>query len=175
MHPWMKAVAVTALGLAVFTPRGAGADDIGKKMTDPVTLKMVTVAKETPFVVVNDTRLYFADAKSRETFLKAPETYLKTPLECPVRNIKGKANKANRLVVNDQIVYFCCAACPEGFKKEPNNYLSKLTDPVSGKEFNLASDSPMAMYKGGLYYFESGANKDTFEKEPAKYAKVVLP
>jgi YHS domain-containing protein len=162
--------AALILGLAAV----AGADDLGKQMTDPVSSKTVTVAKDTPYVVVNETRLYFTDARSRETFLKAPETYLKSPQECLVRGLKGKANKANRLVVNDQILYFCCANCPQGFLKEPTSYLTKLTDPVSGKEFNLASDSPKAAHKGGTYFFESEQNKAAFEKDPAKYAKVVL-
>src|SRR3712207_5468453 len=135
MNAWLKWTAVAALGIAV----AAGADDIGKKMTDPVSMKAVTVAKETPSVTVNGQKLYFENAKSRETFLKGPETYLKTPVECPVRGIKGKPSKANRKVVNDQIIYFCCAGCPQGFENEPNNYISKLNDPVSGKEFNLAA------------------------------------
>jgi YHS domain-containing protein len=152
----------------------AGADDIGKKMVDPVSAKMITVAKETPFVVVNQTRYYFTDAKNREAFLKAPETFLKAPVECPVRGIKGKASKTNRLVVNDQIVYFCCAGCNMGFKKEPNNFLSKLNDPVSGKEFNLVADSPKVEAEGSVYFFETEENKAAFEKEPAKYIKVKL-
>ncbi len=170
MRAWIRWAAVAALGMAV----AAGADDIGKKVTDPVANKQVTVAKDTPFVVVNMERIYFADAKSREAFLKAPETYLKTPLECPVRGVKGKANKTTRLVVNDQIVYFCCAGCSMGFKNEPNNFLDKVVDPVSGKEMNLTAGAPKAEYKGGLYFFESEDNKAAFEKEPAKYAKVVL-
>jgi len=172
MQNWLKWTAAAAVGMAVVGPLSA--DDVGKKMTDPVSLKSITVAKETPSVVVNGTSYYFTDAKSRETFLKGPETYLKTQVECPVRNIKVRANKANRVVVNDQILYFCCANCPEGFKKEPNNYVSKLNDPVSGKEFSLTNDAPKAEYKGGVYYFETEDNKTAFEKEPAKYAKVVL-
>lgn len=168
----LLSLAAAALLAAVVAAEPA--DDIGKKVTDPVSNKQVTVAKDTPFVSVNMSRIYFADKASREAFLKAPETYLKTPLECPVRGIKGKANKANRLVVNDEILYFCCAGCPNGFKKEPTSYVSKLTDPVSGKEFNLGSDSPKAEYKGGWYFFENEDNKTAFEKEPAKYAKVAL-
>lgn len=170
MKNWLSLAAVAAFALLL----PAGADDIGKKVTDPVSNKPITVAKETPFVLVNMNPIYFTDAKSREAFLKAPETYLKTPLECPVRGVKGRASKANRVVVNDQIIYFCCANCPGGFAKEPNNYVSKLNDPVSGKEFNLVADSPKAEYKGGVYYFETAENKAAFEKEPAKYAKVVL-
>lgn len=170
MHKWLRLAALGALALSV----SASADDIGKKFLDPVSQKQVTVAKETPFVVAGGTKHYFVDAKSRETFLKAPETYLKTPVDCPVRNIKSRANKNNRIVVNDQIVYFCCGNCPQGFEKEPNNYFFKLTDVVSNKEFEMSADAPKASYKGGVYFFESDANKATFEKDPAKYAKVVL-
>src|SRR5688500_11974184 len=119
---WIAAVGLAALAIS------AGADDIGKQMTDPVSGKAVTVAKETAFVTVNGTRLYFVDVKSREAFLKAPETFLKAMVECPVRNLKVRANKANRVVVNDQIIYFCCANCPQAFAKEPNTYVSKLLD-----------------------------------------------
>jgi YHS domain-containing protein len=170
MRTWLRWTAAAVLGLVV----AAGADEVGKKVTDPVSNKMITVAKETPFVVVNLERVYFTDAKNRETFLKTPETYLKAPVECPVRGLKGKANKANRLVVNDQLVYFCCAGCANAFKNEPNSFLDKVTDPVSGKEFNLTADSPRGEHKGTLYYFESPESKETFEKEPGKYAKVVL-
>lgn len=164
-----------ALGAAVLALAvTAGADDIGKKVLDPVSNKMITVAKETPFLVVNQQKLYFTDAKNREAFLKTPEAFLKTPVECPVRGIKGKASKTNRLVVNDQLVYFCCAGCNMGFKKEPNNFLSKLNDPVSGKEFNLVADSPKVEMDGAVYFFETDENKAAFEKEPAKFIKVKL-
>src|SRR4051794_6986908 len=100
MKIWMKWAAVAVVGagaVAGVAPLRAGADDVGKKMIDPVSGKSVTVAKETPFVTVNGANLYFTDAKGRETFLKTPETYLKTPLECPVRNIKGRADKGKRV------------------------------------------------------------------------------
>src|SRR5579883_2529609 len=153
-----------SLGLAA----AAGADDLGKKMTDPVTQKSVTVAKDTPTVIVNGNHLYFADAKSRDTFLKAPETYLKTMLDCPVKGFKIKANKAHRVVVNDQILYFCCDMCPQAFQKEPNTYLAMVTDPVSGQDFGLSADAPTSTYKGTIYYFENADNKGKFDKEPAK-------
>ena len=171
MRTWLPYALIASLGLMV----AATADDIGKKMVDPVSSKEITVAKETPTVTVNGNHLYFADAKNRDAFLKAPENFLgKVKLECPVKGFPVRANKANRTVVNDQIVYFCCNMCPEGFKKEPGNYLDKVLDPVSGKEFTISATAPNTSYKGGLYYFESDANKATFEKEPAKYAKVVL-
>jgi YHS domain-containing protein len=169
MKTWFP-LAAAMLAIAV----SAGADDVGKSVVDPVTNKALTVAKDQPSVVVNSNTLYFADAKNRETFLKAPETYLKNPLECPVRGVKGKANKANRVVVNDQIIYFCCGNCDMGFKKEPNNYVSKLIDPVSGKEFSLLADSPKVEQGKTIYFFESEDNKAAFEKEPAKYGKVKL-
>ena len=171
MKTWFPLAAAAVLALSVT----AGADDIGKKVVDPVSGKQITVAKETPSVVVNSTALYFTDAKNREAFLKAPETFLKTPVECPVRGIKSRAHKQTRLVVNDQILYFCCAGCDMGFKKEPNNFVSKLIDPVSGKEFNLVADSPKVEQTGAVYFFETEANKAAFEKEPAKYVKVKLP
>lgn len=172
MRTWLPYTLVASLALLV----AATADDLGKKMVDPVTSKEVTVAKETPTVIVNGNHLYFADAKNRDAFLKAPETFLsKTKLECPVKGfpIKG-ASKTNRVVVNDQIVYFCCGNCPMAFAKEPNNFLDKVSDPVSGKEFGLSADAPKTTYKNGIYFFESNENKATFEKDPAKYAKVVL-
>lgn len=163
------------LGLLACACAASGfADDIGKKFVDPVNKKAVTVAKETPSVALYGETLYFSDAASRTAFLKAPETYLKTPVECPVRNIKGRPNKLNRLVVNDQILYFCCAGCAEGFRKEPNNYLPKVTDPVSKKAFELFAEAPKAEHKGTLYFFENDKNKAEFEKEPGKYAGVVL-
>jgi YHS domain-containing protein len=171
MKTWLPLAGAAVLALSVT----AGADDIGKKVVDPVSNKQITVAKETPSVVVNQAAVYFTDAKNREMFLKAPETYLKTPLECPVRGIKARANKTTRLVVNDQIVYFCCAGCDMGFKKEPNNFLSKLIDPVSGKEFNLVADSPKVEMTGAVYFFETPENKAAFEKEPAKFQKVKIP
>lgn len=171
MRNWLPYTLVASVGLMI----AATADDIGKKVVDPVTNKQITVAKETPSVVVNANRLYFADAKSREAFLKTPENYLsKTKLECPVKGFPSRANKSNRTVVNDQIIYFCCAGCPQGFAKEPNNFLDKVQDPVSGKEMNVTAESPKATYKGSTYFFETAENKAAFEKEPAKYAKVVL-
>lgn len=167
MKLWMPLAAVVALAVAV------SADDIGKKVTDPVAKKQITVAKETPFVVVSSEKIYFTDAKNRETFLKAPETYL-TKVSCPVKGFPGRPNKANRVVVNDQLVYFCCAGCPEAFKKEPGNFMGKVLDPVSGKEFNIAADSPKVEQGTAVYYFENDANKAAFEKEPAKYIKVKL-
>jgi YHS domain-containing protein len=172
MRTWLPYALVASVGLLV----AATADDLGKKMVDPVSNKEVTVAKETPTVIVNGNHLYFADAKNRDTFLKAPETYVtKTKLECPVKGfpIRG-ASKTNRVVVNDQIVYFCCGNCPSAFAKEPNNFLDKVSDPVSGKEFALTADAPKSTYKNGIYFFENADNKAAFEKEPAKYAKVVL-
>jgi YHS domain-containing protein len=174
MKTWLRWVAAAAVGVTLATVGGVRADDVGKKMIDPVSMKEVTVAKDTPFVAVNSKNLYFVDAKNREAFLKNPEMYLKTTLDCPVRGAKVRANKANRLLVNDQILYFCCANCPQEFQKEPGNYVSKLIDPVSGKEFNVVADSPKAMHKGGIYFFENEDNKTAFEKEPAKYAKVTL-
>jgi YHS domain-containing protein len=169
-------LAALALGAALVVPvRSEEAGDIGKKMTDPVSQKSVTVAKETPLVVVNGTKLYFTDAKSRETFLKTPETYVKQLVECPVRGAKGKAQKANRLVVNDQLFYFCCTTCPEEFKKDPGTYAPKLTDVVSGKEFSPSADAPKSIYKGATYLFASAENKSAFDKEPMKYAKTVVP
>ena len=165
---------LAALAAAAYFQVGAHADDVGKTKTDPVSLKPVTVAKETPSVIVNGAPLYFADAKSREAFLKAPETYLKTPLDCPVKGLKGRANKANRVVVNDQILYFCCAGCPQEYAKEPGSFTAKLRDPVSGKEMSASADSPKSIYKGGTYYFESEETKAQFDKEPVKFAKVVL-
>lgn len=171
MRTWLPYALVASVGLLV----SATADDIGKKVMDPVNNKPVTVAKETPSVVVNANRHYFTDAKSRETFLKTPETYLaKAKLECPVKGFPSRANKANRVVVNDQIIYFCCAGCPQAFEKEPNSFLDKVQDPVSGKEFNVTLESPKASYKGAVYFFETAESKATFEKEPVKYAKVVL-
>lgn len=170
MFKLLRLAAVASLALAV----SASANDIGKKLVCPVTKKQVIVAKETPMVRAGGANLYFADAASRATFLKAPERYLKTGVECPVRNIKGRANKNNRLVVNDQIVYFCCGNCSMGFAKEPNNYFFKLTDVVTGKEFEMSAEAPKVEYKGGVYFFESDKSKADFEKEPTKYAKVVL-
>ena len=170
MKTWIKFTAVAAMVCAV----AAGADDIGKKFVDPTNNKAVTVAKETPFVRVNGQNVYFADAASRTAFLKTPEAFLKTTQECPVKNIKGRANKSNRVVVNDEIIYFCCAMCPGDFAKEPQSYLFKTRDVVSGKEFSLASDSPKSEFKGGTYFFENAANKAEFDKDGAKYAKVVL-
>lgn len=167
MKLWMPLAAVFALALA------AGADDVGKKVTDPVSKKQITVAKETPFVVVSSERIYFTDAKNRDAFLKAPETYV-TKASCPVKGVPARPNKANRLVVNDQIVYFCCAGCPDAFKKEPGNFLSKVVDPVSGKEFSIAADSPKSVQGTAIYYFETDANKAAFEKEPAKFMTVKL-
>jgi len=162
------------VGLLLGLGAAAAADDVGKVFTDPVNGKNMTVAKETPFVAVNAKRLYFTEAKSREQFLKNPESYLKADVECPVRGLKRKASRANRLVVNDEIFYFCCGGCPMEFAKEPNSYVSELVDPVSGKKFNLAADSPKSSYRGGTYYFESAASKESFDKDPAKYARVVL-
>jgi YHS domain-containing protein len=171
MKTWLSlAAAVCVMALAA-----AAEDDVGKKKTDLVTLKQFTVAKESPFVSVNMEKVYFQDAKSRETFLKNPENYLKTPLECPVRGIRSRANKANRVVVNDGLFYFCCSNCPNGFKKEPQNSVDKLVDPVSGKEFALTADAPKVEVQGALYFFESEENKAAFEKEPAKYIKVKVP
>jgi YHS domain-containing protein len=170
MKTWIKFAAAAAMVCAV----AAGADDIGKKFVDPTNAKAVTVAKETPFVRVNGQNVYFADAASRTLFLKTPEAFLKTTQECPVKNIKGRANKSNRVVVNDEIIYFCCAMCPGDFAKEPQSYLFKTRDVVSGKEFSLASDSPKSEYKGGTYFFENAENKAAFDKEQAKFAKVVL-
>ena len=167
MKLWIPVAAVLALAVV------AGADDIGKKVTDPVAKKQITVAKETPFVVVSSERVYFTDAKNRETFLKAPETYL-TKVSCPVKGFPGRPNKANRVVVNDQLVYFCCQGCPEAFKKEPGNFMDKVVDPVSTKEFTIAADSPKTEQGTATYYFENAANKAAFDKEPAKYIKVKL-
>ena len=169
MRNWLPYALVASLGLVV----AATADDIGKKVTDPVSSKEITVAKETPTVIVNGSHLYFTDAKNRETFLKGPETYL-TKVSCPVKGFPGRPNKANRILVNDQIVYFCCANCPEAFKKEPGNFLGKVLDPVSGKEFSIAADSPKVEQGTAVYYFESDESKAAFEKEPAKYIKVKL-
>ncbi len=170
MKSWIKLAAVAAMVCAV----AAGADDIGKTFKDPTNNKDVTVAKETPLLRVNGQNLYFSDAASRTAFLKTPEAFLKTTQECPVKNIKGRANKSNRVVVNDEIIYFCCAMCPSDFAKEPQSYLFKTRDVVSGKEFSMASDSPKSEYKGGVYFFETAENKAAFDKEPAKFAKVVL-
>ena len=169
MKLWMP-LAAAALALGVTT---ASADDIGKTKTDPVSGKSVTVAKETPMLNVGGNKLYFADAKNRETFLKNPESFLKMPQICPVKGNPGRANKANRAVVNDQILYFCCANCAMEFQKDPS-LLGKVKDPVSGNEFSLAAGAPTATYKGSTYYFESDECKAAFEKDPAKYAKVVL-
>ncbi|MCC2672851.1 MAG: hypothetical protein K0Q72_5323, partial [Armatimonadetes bacterium] len=82
MRTWLPYALITSLGLVV----AATADDIGKKLVDPVSNKEVTVAKETPKVIVNGNHLYFADAKNRDAFLKAPESFLgKAKLECPVK------------------------------------------------------------------------------------------
>lgn len=170
MKAWTKWVAAAALLAAV----AVGADDIGKKVMDPVNNKPVTVAKETPYVRVNGTNLYFSDAASRTTFLKTPEAFLKMTQECPVRNIKGRANKSNRVVANDEIIYFCCANCPNDFAKEPHNYLFKTKDVVTGKEFSLSADGPKSTYKNGVYFFETAESKAEFDKAPEKYAKVVL-
>jgi YHS domain-containing protein len=174
MRTWLPYALAASVGLLVT----ASADDIGKKVTDPVSNKTVTVAKDTPSVIVNANAVYFADANSRAAFLKSPETYLtraKTKLECPVKGFPSRANKANRVVVNDQIVYFCCAGCPQEFDKEPNNFLEKVKDPVSGNEFSVSAESPKATYKGNIYFFENADSKAAFEKEPAKFAKVLIP
>ncbi len=175
MKLWMPLAAATfALGLtATFAPIAFAADDIGKSKVDPVTQKTVTVAKETPMLVVGGNKLYFVDAKNRETFLKNPESFLKTPQVCPVKGSPGRANKANRAVVNDQIVYFCCTNCAMEFSKDPG-ILGKVKDPVTGNEFSLAAGLASASFKGSTYYFENDTNKAAFEKEPAKYAKVIL-
>jgi YHS domain-containing protein len=150
-----------------------GADDVGKKMTDPVSMKQVTVAKDTPYVALYPARLYFESAKNRETFLKAPETYLKEA-ECPLKGIKSRPNKANRRIVNDRILYFCCANCPGEWEKDPS-VTGMVLDPVSGTEFSPSAESPKLAHRGTLYYFESAETRGTFEKDPAKYAKVVVP
>ena len=62
MRFWLPLAAAAVLGSLV----AAGADDTGKKVVDPVTMKTVTVAKDTPTVVVNGTHLYFSDAKGQE-------------------------------------------------------------------------------------------------------------
>lgn len=171
MRTWLPAV-LTALGLS-FAASAWSADDVGKKMLDPVSGKEVVVAKETPYVIVYPNRVYFADGKNREAFIKAPEMYLKQA-DCPIKGLKFRPEKANRLVVNDQILYFCCANCPQEFMKDPG-LTGMVKDPVSGNEFSPAADSPKSTYKGSLYYFEDEARKTAFEKEPAKYAKVVIP
>lgn len=167
MKLWMPAAAVLALAVT------AGADDVGKKVVDPVSKKEITVAKDQPFVHVFLDKVYFADAKNRETFLKAPETYV-TKTACPVKGFPVKANKTNRYVVNDHILYFCCANCPAAFKKEPGNFLAMANDPVSGKEFAISGQSPKTEKGNVIYFFENAANKATFDKDPAKYAKVKL-
>ncbi len=172
MKPQIVTITAALLSLAIGT--AFAADDTGKKVVDPVNLKPLTVAKETPLVVVGGNKLYFTDAKNRETFLKNPESYLKTPQVCPLKGTPGRANKANRLVVNDQIVYFCCTNCAEDFKKDPS-LLGQVADPVSGKMFALAAGIPTSTYKGSIYYFESEASKAAFDKEPAKFAKVLIP
>lgn len=165
MKLWMPVAAVLALAVT------AGADDIGKKVVDPVSKKQITVAKETPFVYVFLDKLYFTDAKNRDTFLKAPENYI-AKTSCPVKGFPVKANKANRFVVNDHILYFCCNNCPEAFKKEPGNFLAMANDPVSGKEFAISADSPKTENGSVIYFFENAENKAAFDKDPAKYAKV---
>lgn len=173
MRNWLPYAAVAAITLSVGAFTGARADDIGKKKTDPVSQKVVTVAKDTPVVNVSGDKYYFADVKSRDTFLKAPESYLKKPQVCPIKGNAGLANKGNRIVVNDQIYYFCCMECPKEFAKDPS-LAGKVSDPVSGKEFSPSADGPKSTFKGSLYFFDSKESKDAFDKEPAKYAKVIL-
>ena len=53
MRFWLPLATAAVLGSLV----SAGADDIGKKFVDPVSMKPVTVAKDTPTVVVNSNHL----------------------------------------------------------------------------------------------------------------------
>src|SRR5689334_23223962 len=53
MKLWMPLAAVLALAVV------AGADDIGKKVTDPVSKKQITVAKDQPYVYVFLDKVYF--------------------------------------------------------------------------------------------------------------------
>ena len=168
MKLWMPLAAVVALAVV------AGADDIGKKVTDPVSKKQITVAKDQPYVYVFLDKVYFTDAKNRDTFLKAPETY-NPKASCPVKGSPVSANKTNRLLVNDHILYFCCGDCPQEFRKHPGDFLAMVTDPVSGKDFSESADSPKTENGTVIYFFETAENKAAFDKEPAKYSKVKLP
>ena len=105
MRTWLPYALIASLGLMV----AATADDIGKKMVDPVSSTEITVAKETPTVTVKG-------------FKKEPGNYLDKVLD----PVSGKEFTISATAPNTSykggLYYFESDANKAAFEKEPAKY-----------------------------------------------------
>ena len=164
---WIRPLLAATLALA------AGAALAAKKAPiDPVSKKPVKITDKTPRLLVNFDPIYFQTAANKAAFLKAPEKYLaKARAECPVRGLKTKPSKSNRLIVNGGLLYFCCTSCPSEFLKNPGDYAPPIKDPVTGEKFSLTADGPHLKIGNAHWYFATDENLAKFKADPAKYSK----
>jgi YHS domain-containing protein len=168
-YRWLLAAVAAPLAAALAFARPLVADP--GKINCPVTGGELTIGENTPYDLVNGSKLYFCCNDCVKTFRSDPEKYLLLvdKGKCPVQGNPARGEASLRLVVNNQLYYFCCESCPAQFAAQPASFFKSLPDPVTKKSFTLKTTTPHEVYRGQHYFFATPDSRAKFLQAPEQY------